>query len=78
TARRPLTKNAVNGDRMLPVTRGDDARSYTQQLIVPIVASGDPIGAVILLSREPGAAFSMADIKVAETAASFLGRQLEN
>ncbi|MBO4879663.1 MAG: AbrB/MazE/SpoVT family DNA-binding domain-containing protein [Clostridia bacterium] len=78
TARRPLTKNAANGDRMLPVTRGDDARSYTQQLIVPIVASGDPIGAVILLSREPGAAFSMADIKVAETAASFLGRQLEN
>ena len=51
---------------------------YTVQLIVPIVASGDAIGAVLLLSREPGAAFSGADTKVAETAAAFLGRQMEN
>ena len=76
-ARRTVMRSAANGDRMLPVTRGDDG-GYTVQLIVPIVASGDAIGAVLLLSREPGAAFSGADTKVAETAAAFLGRQMEN
>ena len=69
---------AFCGDTMLPVTRTDEKRAYTAQYVVPIIASGDPIGAVALLSREPNAAFTQADMKVAETAAAFLGRQLEN
>ncbi len=67
------------GAALIPITRADDGKQgFTAQLIVPIVASGDPIGAVILLSREPNASFTAADMKVAEAAAAFLGRQLEN
>lgn len=77
-ARKAVLRSAANGDTMLPVTRTDEKRAYTAQYVVPIIASGDPIGAVALLSREPNAAFTQADMKVAETAAAFLGRQLEN
>lgn len=78
SARRAVTRSAASGG-VIPVTRADDAApDYTAQLFVPIIAAGDPIGAVILLSREKTAAFTETDLKVAETAASFLGRQLEN
>jgi stage V sporulation protein T len=77
SGRKAVTRTA--GAALIPLTRADDGKQgFTAQLIVPIIASGDPIGAVILLSREPNAAFSAADMKVAETAAAFLGRQLEN
>ena len=45
---------------------------------VEILAAGDAIGAVMLLSKEPGAVISPTDVKVAETAANFMGKQLEN
>lgn len=35
------------------------------------------MGAVILLSREEGARMGETEIKVAETAAGFIGRQME-
>ncbi len=77
--RKGQTRIAAKGDAMIPVTAGENASErYTAQLIQPIIAGGDAIGAVILLSREQNAAFSPADAKVAETAASFLGRQMEN
>lgn len=78
-ARKTNKRRVDNDDVMLPITSNDEGRSsYTAQLIVPIIAAGDPIGAVILLSKEKHADFSQADIKVAETAASFLGRQMDN
>ena len=77
--RKGQTRIAARGDAMIPVTVGDNAgERYTAQLVQPILAGGDAIGAVLLLSREQNAVFSPADIKVAETAASFLGRQMEN
>lgn len=50
---------------------------YTSQVIVPIIAEGDPIGAVILLSKEPNVTMGELEVKVAETAAGFLSRQME-
>jgi len=47
-------------------------KSYT---IGPIVANGDPIGAVIILSREK--TLGEVEHKAVETAASFLARQME-
>ena len=49
----------------------------TAQVIVPIICEGDSIGSVILLSREPRAKFSETELKLASTAAGFLGRQME-
>ena len=77
--RKGQTRIAAKGEAMLPVTVGENASErYTAQLIQPILAGGDAIGAVLLLSKEQNAVFSPADIKVAETAASVLGRQMEN
>lgn len=50
---------------------------YTSQIIAPIVTQGDPIGAVILVSKEPNAKMGDIEIKLAETAAAFLSKQME-
>jgi AbrB family transcriptional regulator (stage V sporulation protein T) len=55
---------------------GEEKR-YTSQVIVPIVTQGDPIGSVILLSKDAGRAMGDLEAKVAETAANFLGKQME-
>jgi AbrB family transcriptional regulator, stage V sporulation protein T len=50
---------------------------YSAQIISPIFAEGDVIGAVIIVSREQGQNFSEMELKLAETAASFLCKQIE-
>ena len=51
---------------------------YTAQIIAPIIMQGDPIGTVILLSKEEGKVMGEVEIKLAETAAGFLAKQMEN
>ncbi|MFW0810614.1 stage V sporulation protein T [Bacillus pumilus] len=51
----------------------DDVSAYT---IAPIVANGDPIGAVVLFSKERS--MGKVEHKAAETAAGFLARQMEH
>jgi AbrB family transcriptional regulator (stage V sporulation protein T) len=41
------------------------------------VSEGEHIGAVILLSKEPDVKMGDMEVKVAETAAGFLGKQME-
>ena len=42
----------------------------------PILAEGDAIGSVVILSKE-GKALGEVEQKLAETAAAFLGKQME-
>ena len=49
----------------------------TAQVVAPIIYAGDAIGAVIIMSREPRAKFSDGEVRLASTAAGFLGRQME-
>lgn len=77
-SRTRYSSSASEGGEMRPVIPDDDASRYTAQMIVPILASGDAVGAVILLSKEEGARITQADAKVCETAAGFMGKQLEN
>ncbi|KUG05202.1 stage v sporulation protein t, abrb family transcriptional regulator (spovt) [hydrocarbon metagenome] len=65
-------------DENLHVIQNDD-REYTlkSQVIAPIITQGDPIGAVILVSKEPGMKLGDMEIKLAETAAGFLAKQME-
>lgn len=55
-----------------------DEEEYNSQVIVPIICEGDVIGAVLLLSREAKQKPGEMELKLAQTAASFLGRQMEN
>ena len=76
-SRQVVTANRGNGTRLVPVTSEEDAQSYTAQVICPIIADGESIGAVVLLSREPAARMGDTELKVAETTASIVGRQME-
>ena len=53
------------------------AGKYSTQIVAPILAEGDIMGAVIISSREQGKKFSEMEFKLAETAALFLGKQIE-
>ena len=55
----------------------DIQENYTAFVISPIIASGDPIGAVILLSKEEQVQMGQLEQKMADTAAGFLGKQME-
>ena len=50
---------------------------YNSQIICPIIAEGDAIGAVIILSKSDEEKLGDVEQKLAETAASFLGKQME-
>ncbi|MDU2994096.1 MAG: stage V sporulation T C-terminal domain-containing protein, partial [Clostridium sp.] len=43
----------------------------------PIIAEGDAIGAVVILSKQAGEKLGELEIKLAETASAFLGKQME-
>lgn len=52
-------------------------RRYSSQVVSPIISEGDPIGAVILLSTDPNARMGDVETKLAMSASSFLGKQME-
>lgn len=55
----------------------DNNGKYSSEVIAPIIAAGDPIGAVILASKEPDVKMGEMELKLAETAAGFLAKQME-
>lgn len=76
--RQTMALNKQQGGRTVAVTNEEDANAaYTAQVISPIIADGEAIGAVLLMSRENGARMGDTEIKVAETAAGIVGRQME-
>ncbi len=52
--------------------------AYTAQVIAPVVMQGDPIGTVILLSKETDATMGEVEMKLVEIAAGFLSKQMES
>ena len=76
-SRQTQTYNRQLGGKAMPVTNEDDNSGYTAQVVSPIIADGEAIGAVLLLSREQGARMGDTEIKVAETTAGIVGRQME-
>lgn len=50
---------------------------FANEVIAPIISEGDPIGAVVIGSRDPSMKMTDLELKLAETAASFLAKQME-
>lgn len=73
-ARRSHLASLAEGGRILPVVR-DAESSFTAQLVVPIVAGGDCLGAVILLSEEAGAIMEASGVKLARLTADIIASQ---
>lgn len=65
-------------EKHIPVllTDSDDGK-YTSQVIWPIIVEGDTIGSVMLLSTQPNIKMNDVEVKVAQSAAGFLGKQME-
>lgn len=64
-----------NEASFVPVLEEDLEDVYSHELIAPIIAEGDVLGAIVFLSAEK----RMGDMenKLAQTAAGFLGKQME-
>ena len=73
------SRNTLNAKRneenFVPVLEDDDESAYNYQLITPIISEGDVIGAVVFLSQDK----KMGEVegKLAQTAAGFLAKQME-
>jgi len=65
-------------EKLIPLRNDDSsAEEYTCQVIAPIVTEGDSIGSVIITSKEANDKLGEVELKLAETAAAFLGKQME-
>ena len=56
----------------------EDESQYAAQVITPIVMQGDPIGSVILMSKDEDVKMGEIEIKLTQTAAGFLSKQMGN
>lgn len=75
-SRKKVAVNKAQGAKLYNIY-GQDSSEYTSQVIVPILSEGDVIGAVMMFSKEPSAQMGEMELKVVETAASFVGKQME-
>ena len=67
-----------NSDISMPITKNDNQeRKYNAQVVYPIISNGDTIGTVILMSKEANQKMDDVEKKVAQSAATFLGTQME-
>ena len=67
----------VKEDKNFITVVSEEPEGTTAQVVVPIICEGDAIGAVVILGREPRTRFGDTEVKLAATAAGFLGRQME-
>ena len=69
-----------NSDVAMPITQNDTTnkdKRYNSQVVYPIISNGDTIGTVILLSKQSNIKMNEVEKKVAQSAATFLGSQME-
>ena len=67
-----------NNGVSIPITKNDTKeRIYNAQVVYPIISDGDVIGSVILLSKESKTKMTEVEQKVAQSAANFLGTQMQ-
>ena len=67
-----------NSDIAMPITKnGNQERKNNAQVVYPIISNGDTIGTVILMSKEANRKMDEVEQKVAQSAATFLGTQMD-
>lgn len=67
-----------NSDKAMPITKNDNnERKNNAQIVYPIISNGDTIGTVILMAKEENKKMDEVEKKVAQSAATFLGSQMD-
>ncbi len=56
----------------------DGSDKYTAGVVAPIISSGDTIGSVVFFGSDENPSFSAVEEKLAQSAAAFLGKQMED
>ncbi len=54
----------------------EEVSRFIHEVIAPVISEGDPVGAVILGTRDRKAEMNESDLKLAETAALFMAKQI--
>lgn len=73
-----IYSSSDNNEIALPITENDNKeRKYNAQVIYPIICQGDVIGSVILLAKEQNSKMGESEFKVLQSAAGFLGNQMD-
>lgn len=75
-SRRSYLANKAEGGEVVPIISGQ-TEEFSAIVAVPIVANGDCLGAVILLSQEEGATLEAASVKLARLTADIIANQFE-
>ena len=68
---------ATRGDRSFIEISDEEEKEYVHEAICPIICEGDVIGAVILLENDNKSRMGEVEQKLIQSAAGFLGRQME-
>lgn len=68
---------AAKGDRSFLVLCEENQEEYQHEAICPIICEGDVIGTVILLNNDPKGKMGDVEQKMIQSAAGFLGKQME-
>ncbi len=74
--RKSYIANLAEGGDVVPICK-DNESEITAEIIVPIVANGDCLGAVALISCEEGAKIEAGAVKLAQLSATILANQFE-
>ena len=69
---------AAKGDKNFVNITKEGNEPFTYQVINIIICEGDAIGAVVILTKEQGQNMGELEMKLAGSAAGFLGKQIEN
>ncbi|ABN53854.1 MAG TPA: stage V sporulation protein T [Hungateiclostridium thermocellum] len=64
-------------EKPISILADESGEKYYSQVVTPIISEGDPIGAVIFLSTDPDVRMGEVEAKLAQSAAGFLGKQME-
>lgn len=75
-SRRSYLANKAEGGDILPISTESDL-TVTAQVIVPVVAGGDCLGAVVLLSTDEGAIMEASAVKLARLTSDIIANQFE-
>ena len=67
-----------NNEVSIPITENDTRdRKFNSQVVYPIISQGDVIGSVILMSKDAQTKMGETEFKLVQSAAGFLGSQME-
>ena len=65
-------------DKTIPITLYDDNEKYNSQIIYPIISDGDTVGSISLLSTDSKNKVGDIELKLSQSVAMLLGKQMES